>query len=114
MSAPASQPAPLIRKAFVMAVNPGKADEYLSRHNPIWPDLASTLKLHGVHNYSIFYHSSTRQLFGYVEVEDDARWAAIAKTEVCHRWWRYMSEIMPSHEDGSPLTARLTEFFHLE
>jgi hypothetical protein len=29
--------------------------------------------------------AETRQLFGYAEVEDDARWAAIAQTEVAQR-----------------------------
>jgi L-rhamnose mutarotase len=114
MTPPPDRPATLIRKAFAMAVNPGQADEYLRRHNPIWPELARALKEHGVHNYSIFYQPSTQHLFGYVEIEDEARWAAIATTEVCRRWWKYMSEIMPSHEDASPETVALTEMFHLE
>ena len=60
----------MIRKAFVMAVNAGQEREYEHRHNPIWPELEATLKSHGVHNYSIFLHPVTRQLFGYVEPEN--------------------------------------------
>jgi len=67
----------MIRKAFVMAVNAGHEQEYEHRHNPIWPELEATLKAHGAHNYSIFLHPETRQLFGYVEIEDEARWNAI-------------------------------------
>jgi len=104
----------LIRKAFIMSVNPGDAEEYRRRHNPIWPELEKTLKEHGVHNYSIYYHASTRQLFCYVEIEDEARWASISETNTCSRWWKHMSDIMPSHPDHSPVTARLTEVFHLE
>lgn len=96
-----------------MAVSPGKAEEYKRRHNPIWPELAQVLKQHGASNYSIFYHASTRQLFGYVEVADGARWEEIGQSEVCLRWWKYMSEIMPANPDGSPASAALHEIYHL-
>lgn len=103
----------MIRKAFVMSVHPGREKEYEQRHNPIWPELERTLKEHGVHNYSIFLHSQTRQLFGYVEIEDEARWQAIAQTDVCRRWWKYMQEVMPSNPDHSPVSADLKPVFHL-
>ena len=70
------------------------------------------LKAHGVHNYSIFLHEETRQLFAYVEIEDDARWARIAATEVCQRWWRHMGDIMPGNPDCSPVSRGLKEVFH--
>ena len=60
----------MIRKAFVMSVNEGQEAEYERRHRPIWAELEATLKAHGAHNYSIFLHPETRQLFGYVEIED--------------------------------------------
>ena len=103
----------MIRKAFVMSVNAGHEAEYARRHQPIWAELSAVLKEHGVHNYSIFLHEETRQLFGYVEIEDEARWAAIAKTAVCQRWWKHMSEIMPSHANYSPVSRELKEVFHL-
>ena len=78
----------MIRKAFVMSVHPGSEAEYERRHRPIWPELEATLKVHGVHNYSIFLHPETRQLFAYAEIESEERWAAIAQTEVCRRWWK--------------------------
>ena len=58
------------RIAFVMSVNPGHAPEYEKRHNPIWPELAETLRSHGVHDYSIFHDSDTHQLFAYAVIED--------------------------------------------
>ena len=66
----------MIRKAFVMSVRPGHEAEYARRHQPIWAELATVLKAHGVHNYSIFLHEETRQLFAYAAIEDEARWAA--------------------------------------
>ena len=57
----------MIRKAFVMSVNAGQEKEYERRHRPIWPELEKVLKAHGVHNYSIFLHPQTRQLFAYAD-----------------------------------------------
>ncbi len=103
----------MLKKAFLMHVAPDKHDEYERRHNPIWPDLEKTLKRHGVHNYSIFLSKETNQLFGYVEIESEAQWAAIASTEVCQKWWAYMKDIMPANEDNSPQTEDLKMVFHV-
>jgi L-rhamnose mutarotase len=106
--------ATLIRKAFVMTLNAGAEEEYERRHRPIWAELEAVFKAHGAHRYSIFLDSSTRQLFGYVEIEDEARWNAIARTDVCQRWWAHMSDIMPSNPDHSPISRDLREVFHLD
>jgi len=97
-----------------MSVRPGCEAEYQRRHSPIWPELEATLKAHGVHNYSIFHDVSTHQLFAYVEIEDAARWDAIAQTEACRKWWRRMGDIMPSNADSSPVSRPLNEVFHLD
>ena len=104
----------MIRKAFVMSVNAGCEAEYERRHNPIWPELAATLKQHGVHNYSIFLHPESRQLFGYAEVESEEQWAAIAQTEACRKWWAHMKDLMPSNPDDSPVAEDLSEVFHID
>jgi L-rhamnose mutarotase len=103
----------MIRKAFVMSVHSGKETEYTCRHASIWPELENALKLHGVHNYSIFLLPDTRQLFAYVEIEDEAQWNAVAETEICRKWWAYMRELMPTHADNSPVNQELVEVFHL-
>lgn len=104
----------MIRKAFVMSVTAGQEAEYEKRHSPIWPELHKTLTDHGVHNYSIFLHPGTRQLFGYAEIEDEERWNAIAKTKICRKWWAHMKEIMPSNPDNSPKSLPLKEVFHID
>lgn len=104
----------MIRKAFIMQVDPGAHAEYERRHNPIWPELATVLKDHGGHNYSIFLDRERHLLFGYVEIESEERWAAVAQTEICQRWWSHMASIMPSNPDNSPLSQDLREVFHLE
>jgi len=104
----------MIRKAFLMHVNPDAHDEYERRHRPIWDDLAVVLRSHGVHNYSIFLDPSTSQLFGYAEIESEERWEAIAATDECQRWWAFMKDIMPTEADDSPISRDLKEVFHLD
>lgn len=106
----------MVRKAFVIQARPGMAAEYERRHNPIWPELAQALKRHGAANYSIFLRADTGELFGYLEVEDEARFQAIAETDVCRRWWRYMTEVLLSESADSPKAKEdtLREVFHLE
>ena len=81
--------------------------------NPIWAELDDVLRAHGVRSYSIFLDPDTNDLFGYAEVESDERWAAIADTEVCRRWWQSVRELMPSNPDDSPESRDLREVFHL-
>ena len=104
----------VLRKAFVMSVHPGQVEEYTKRHNPIWPELEAVLYDHGVTKYSIFFLASTNQLFAYAEIQDDVQWAAIAKTEICQKWWKHMGDIMPKNEDHSPKAEDLSEVFHIE
>lgn len=103
-----------MRKAFLMKVNADAHDEYERRHTPIWDDLRQVLKAHGVSNYSIFLDAATSQLFGYAEIESEERWAAIAETDECKRWWAFMKDIMPSNSDNSPVSVELHEVFHLD
>jgi L-rhamnose mutarotase len=97
-----------------MSVNAGSEQEYERRHRPIWQELADTLTRHGAHNYSIFLHPQSRQLFAFVEIEDEARWSAIARTDVCQRWWQHMADLMPAKADNSPVSTELREVFHID
>jgi L-rhamnose mutarotase len=106
----------MVRKAFVIHAKPGRAAEYERRHNPIWPDLEKALKAHGVSNYSIYLDEETGTLFGYLEVADEETFQRIAETEVCQRWWRYMTEVLVCDSDDSPKAKEdvLREVFHLD
>lgn len=104
----------MIRKAFLMTLKPGCQFEYERRHNPIWPELQTVLKEHGVSSYSIFYDRETERLFAYAEIESEESWQQIADTEVCRRWWTHMKDLMLTSADNSPLTAELDELFHLD
>jgi len=97
-----------------MSVNRGAEAEYARRHQPIWPELERVLIAHGVETYSIFFDPATNDLFAYAEIENEERWNAIAATEVCRRWWKAMSPLMPSNADDSPISRELSEVFHIE
>jgi len=98
-----------------MQLNVGQAEEYKRRHDELWPDLEAMLKDHGVHNYSISLLEETNQLFAYAEIESEEKWNSIPETEVCQRWWKFMSDVMPSEENSyAPLSSGLTELFYLK
>jgi L-rhamnose mutarotase len=97
-----------------MSVHPAQQGEYLRRHRPVWRELEATLLAHGVRTYSIYLDPATNDLFAYVEFEDENRWAAVAATDVCRRWWHHMRELMPSNPDDSPVSRELDEVFHIE
>jgi L-rhamnose mutarotase len=103
-----------IRKAFRMSVHPGREAEYARRHQPIWRELEDVLLQHGVRTYSIYLDPVTNDLFGYVELESEEQWAAVAATDVCRRWWGHMRDLMPANPDNSPVSRDLREVFHIE
>ena len=104
----------MIRKAFLMKVEPNAHEEYERRHRPIWMELETVLKDHSVSNYSIFLEKKTNQLFGYVEISSEELWAKIAETDECKRWWKFMKDVMPTNADDSPVSVELREVFHLD
>ncbi len=103
----------LIRKGFVMQLNPGCKAEYQKRHDEIWPELVDVLKTHGGSNYSIFFHENTHQLFGYVEIENEQQWNKVAETEACQKWWAFMQDIMATNPDNSPQSIDLESVFYM-
>ena len=103
-----------MRIAFKMKVNKGYETEYQKRHNAIWQELEKTLMDHGVQFYSIFLDETTNDLFAYAEINSLEQWERIANTDICQKWWKYMSPSMPSNKDYSPISNELKEVFHIE
>lgn len=104
----------MIRKAFAMQLKPGCEAEYENRHNPIWPELHRALEDHGASNYSIFLHPDSLQLFGYVELESEERWNALANTSACREWWAFMADLMETEADKRPVSTPLCPVFHID
>lgn len=104
----------MIRTATKMKVYTDCYEEYKRRHDELWPEMEAILKSHGAHQYSIFLDEETGTLFAYVEIESEEKWAKVAQTEVCQKWWAYMKDIMETNSDDSPKSQKLKEVFYLD
>jgi len=101
------------RIAFKMKLFKGKEAEYKKRHDEIWPELKSLLKVTGIEDYSIFFDEETNILFGVLKVGDEAKLDELPDEPVMKKWWDYMKDIMETNEDNSPISIRLKEVFYL-
>jgi L-rhamnose mutarotase len=102
------------RVAFKMYLNEGQKKEYKKRHDEIWPELKQLLKDSGVSEYSIFLDEETNTLFAFQKVSGDEGSQDLGKTEVVRKWWSYMSDIMKTNPDNSPVCIDLEEVFYME
>ncbi|MBQ8974079.1 MAG: L-rhamnose mutarotase [Clostridia bacterium] len=100
--------------SFKMKLLPGCAAEYERRHNLLWQEMRDAIHAHGGRHYTIALDEETLVLYGTIEVEDEARWAALADTPINRKWWDYMADIMEVNPDNSPITQPLKTVFHLE
>lgn len=103
----------MLKKAVRMKLYPGFEKEYEKRHAELWPEMRKMLKEHGAISYSIFLDPATLDLFGYLEIEDEEKWAETADTEINRKWWAYMEDIMETNSDHSPVTEELIHVFDL-
>ena len=105
------------RVGFTFKIKPELKDGYKKAHDEIWPELASTIKQYGFHNYSIFFRQDGT-LFGYLEVDGDYDEisAEMSKLEVSKRWQKYMDKYFVKEDDSrvGAESVMLEEVFHLE
>jgi L-rhamnose mutarotase len=98
--------------AFKMQLYPGVETEYKKRHDALWPELKTLLSDSGILNYHIFLDESTGTLFAHMEVNDQNTVAEIKHHPVMQRWWEYMSDLMETNADKSPVQTTLKEVFY--
>ena len=84
---------------------PGKRDEYVRRHDEIWPEMKETLAQAGIVNYTLWRCGD--ELFGYYECEKGAAYAAKVQAEspVVDRWNEYLRDVMVMDFDPETGTA---------
>ena len=104
----------MIHKSFKMHLYEGMAEEYERRHNLLWPEMKDMIHEYGGKNYTIFLDKETLTLFGYIEIEDEERWAKGADTAINRKWWDFMADIMETNPDNSPVCKDLHPVFHLD
>ena len=103
------------RYAWKAIILEGQKEEYVRRHNEIWPELVEVLKKAGICNYTIW--NVGNDLFGYYECEKGVDFAAKtqAESEVVDRWNEYMKDVMVMEMD--PITGaqpKLEQVFFME
>ena len=103
------------RYAWKAIVKEGKIDEYIKRHNEIWPELVEVLKSAGIQNYTIWNVGNER--FGYYECEKGVQFAADtqAKSPVVDKWNEFMKDVMIMEMDPETgAQPMLKQVFFLE
>ena len=103
------------RYAWKAVVKEGCLEEYVRRHQAIWPELVELLKQAGICNYSIW--NVGNELFGYYECAKGVDFAAKTQAEspLVDKWNEYMKDVMIMEMD--PVTGAqpmLTEVFRME
>jgi L-rhamnose mutarotase len=101
------------RIAFKMTLYPGYAEEYKARHDALWPELETALKKAGISDYSIFIDEQTNSLFGVLKADDPKLLQELPNNPVMKQWWQYMSDIMETNDDYSPVAVPMKEVFYL-
>jgi L-rhamnose mutarotase len=96
-----------------MKLKPGFKQEYIKRHSELWPEIADLIKRSGVSDYSIFLDEETNILFGIQKASGEVSSQDLGNVEIQQKWWDYMSDIMETNPDHSPVTVHLEEVFYL-
>ncbi|MFD1887909.1 L-rhamnose mutarotase [Paenibacillus wenxiniae] len=100
------------RVSFVLHIRPEDRDEYIRRHEAVYPELLQAFGEVGIRTYSIFLHGGV--LFAYMEV-DNYREAmdALAVHPANGKWQAYMSDLLLLNEAGTT-SEDIPEVFHYE
>lgn len=102
------------RYAWQARLLPGKREEYVRRHDEIWPEMKALLREAGIRNYTIWCQGDV--LFGYYECDSVTEAGRIqAQSPVVARWNEYMKDVMVM--DTDPETGaqpRLAQVFLME
>ena len=82
------------RYAWRAILKDGKRDEYIKRHDDIWPEMVELLKKAGIENYSIWLTGN--ELFGYYECSKGIDFAGRVQAEspIVEKWNEYMKDVM--------------------
>ena len=100
--------------AFKMKLKAGCKDEYRKRNDEIWPELAELIRLSGVYDYSIFVDDDTNTLFAVQKIAGSGSSQDLGNNPIVQKWWAYMSDIMETNPDNSPVITNLEEVFYLK
>lgn len=101
------------RYAWKATVLPGMLEEYIRRHDNIWPEMKEVLAAAGIRNYTIW--NVGNELFGYYECDSVAEAGRVqAQSAVVDRWNECMQDVMVMDRDpvtgAQPLLRQVFSF----
>lgn len=102
------------RYAFKMKLKSGCREEYIRRHNAIWPEMKALLTSSGIVDYTIYLDPGSDTLFAVQSQEGERSSQELGEDPVVRRWWRYMADIMETNPDFSPVSMPLEQVFHMD
>lgn len=100
--------------AFKMKLNPGCKEEYKRRHDEIWHELVKLLSESGIIDYTIFLDEETNTLFAVQYLDGNVSSQNLGSNPIVQKWWKYMSDIMETNKDYSPVSIPLKQVFHMD
>lgn len=97
------------KRIWKAKVLPNMMEEYIRRHNDIWPEMVTALKKSGISNYSIWMYEDL--LIGYYECSNlESAETFKRESTVMKKWEESMQGIMELEvdtESGSPIDFEL-------
>ena len=105
----------MTRICFQLQVKPERLDEYVTKHEAVWPEMLQAIADAGRRNYSLFLREDGL-LIGYYETDDDsASQAALEADPRTAAWEEHMAGFFVSLEGRADQNSlRLPEVFNLE
>ncbi|MGI8702202.1 MAG: L-rhamnose mutarotase [Nocardioidaceae bacterium] len=100
-----------MRAGFMLRLKPGGIDEYIRRHDQMWPELIAEMEADGVEQVTIFNSGDT--LLIYSEIADAQAWDRLWNKDIHLRWAAELEPYLQLAADGTPDSTGLTEIFHL-
>ena len=90
------------RYAWKATVKEGMLEEYIRRHDNIWPEMKEMLRSAGIRNYTIW--NVGNELFGYYECDSvEVASRVQSNSEINAKWDVYMQDVMVMERD--PVTG---------
>lgn len=98
------------RYAWKGYVRDGKLDEYVLKHDEIWPEMTDLLHQAGITNYTIW--NIGNELFGYYECDSVQTALQVqAESAIVERWDEYMADLMYMDTDEQGNQKQLKQVF---
>jgi L-rhamnose mutarotase len=96
-----------------MRLRDGAFDEYVERHQAVWPELLEEIGRAGVQRMMIYVHDEST-VFVYSEVTDEDTWKRLWESEIHRRWGELMEPLLEFGQDGLIASSDLVEVFAFE